>query len=134
VVEDGMVDLPLGVGASVPRTGLYLTMKSEWAPCMICFSERMCSCCLVSTMWRFLRIFIANVLDSSLFNWTLKISRKDKWGKAYRFDTTQCTVIQKFKDTGITSMNLNYHQVLARELSLKLMSHSHHPNVSYRIR
>ena len=57
--------------------GPYLTMKSEWAPCMICFSERMCSCCLVSTMWRFLRIFIAKVLDSSLFNWTLKKVRRE---------------------------------------------------------
>lgn len=50
----------------------YLTIKSEWAPCMICFSERMCSCCLVSTMWRFFSIFIAKVFDSSLFNWTLR--------------------------------------------------------------
>ncbi len=47
-------------------------MKSECASVMICFSERMCSCCLVSTMWRFFRIFMANVLASSFFNWTWK--------------------------------------------------------------
>lgn len=49
---------------------VYLTMKSEWASCMMSFSERMCSCCLVSTMCRFFRIFIAKVLFSSLLSWT----------------------------------------------------------------
>lgn len=34
------------------------------------FSERMCSCCLVSTMCRFFRIFMAKVLFSSLLSWT----------------------------------------------------------------
>lgn len=48
----------------------YLTMKSEWASCMMSFSERMCSCCLVSTMCRFFRIFMAKVLFSSLLSWT----------------------------------------------------------------
>lgn len=47
-------------------------MKSEWASCMMSFSERMCSCCLVSTMWRFFRIFMAKVLFSSLLSWTCK--------------------------------------------------------------
>ena len=56
---------------------LYLTMKSEWASCMMSFSERMCSCCLVSTMWRFLRIFMAYVLDSSLFSWTCTTRQTD---------------------------------------------------------
>lgn len=50
----------------------YLTMKSEWASCMMSFSERMCSCCLVSTMCRFFRIFMAKVLFSSLLSWTCK--------------------------------------------------------------
>lgn len=71
-----VVDLHLELGLQSLGQDPYLTMKSEWAPCMICFSERMCSCCLVSTMWRFLRIFIAKVLDSSLFNWTLKKGRR----------------------------------------------------------
>lgn len=48
----------------------YLTMKSEWASCIMSFSERMCSCCLVSTMCRFFRIFIAKVLFSSLLSCT----------------------------------------------------------------
>lgn len=52
--------------------GVYLTMKSEWASCMMSFSERMCSCCLVSTMCRFFRIFMAKVLFSSLLSWTCK--------------------------------------------------------------
>ena len=47
-----------------------LTIKSEWASCMMSFSERMCSCCLVSTMCLFFRIFMANVLVSSLFSCT----------------------------------------------------------------
>lgn len=47
-----------------------LTTKSECASVMMCFSERMCSCCLVSTMWRFFRIFMANVFASSLFSCT----------------------------------------------------------------
>lgn len=46
------------------------TMKSECASVMMCFSERMCSCCLVSTMWRFFRIFMANVFASSFFSCT----------------------------------------------------------------
>lgn len=46
----------------------YLTMKSEWASCMMSFSERMCSCCLVSTICRFFRIFMAKVLFSSLLS------------------------------------------------------------------
>lgn len=49
---------------------LYLTIKSEWASCIMSFSDRMCSCCLVSTMCRFFKIFMANVLFSSLFSWT----------------------------------------------------------------
>lgn len=73
---------------------VYLTMKSEWAPCMICFSERMCSCCLVSTMWRFLRIFIAKVLDSSLFNWTLK-KGSSKSENACRIKKTECILHPK---------------------------------------
>ncbi|KAF3842009.1 hypothetical protein F7725_023960 [Dissostichus mawsoni] len=47
---------------------VYLTMKSECASCMMSFSERMCSCCLVSTMCRFFRIFMAKVLFSSLLS------------------------------------------------------------------
>ena len=34
------------------------------------FSERMCSCCLVSTMCLFFSIFMAKVLFSSLLSWT----------------------------------------------------------------
>lgn len=49
---------------------MYLTMKSEWASCMMSFSERMCSCCLVSTMCLFFSIFMAKVLFSSLLSWT----------------------------------------------------------------
>lgn len=45
-------------------------MKSEWASCIMSFSERMCSCCLVSTMCRFFRIFMAKVLFSSLLSCT----------------------------------------------------------------
>lgn len=58
-----------GPGFAVHRLQeAYLTMKSEWASCMMSFSERMCSCCLVSTMCRFFRIFMAKVLFSSLLS------------------------------------------------------------------
>lgn len=56
-------------------------MKSEWASCMMSFSERMCSCCLVSTMCRFFRIFMAKVLFSSLLSWTCR----NKESRLYRF-------------------------------------------------
>lgn len=48
----------------------HRTMKSECARLMMFFSERMCSCCLVSTMCRFFRIFMAYVFTSSFFSWT----------------------------------------------------------------
>lgn len=83
--------------------GTYLTMKSECAPCMICFSERMCSCCLVSTMWRFLRIFMAKVLDSSLFNWTLKKSTENKWEKGHSVNITECLLIPKLPSAWSTA-------------------------------
>lgn len=56
----------------VTITGLdaYRTMKSECARLMMFFSERMCSCCLVSTMCRFFRIFMAYVFTSSFFSCT----------------------------------------------------------------
>lgn len=64
----------------------YLTMKSEWASCMMSFSERMCSCCLVSTMCRFFRIFMAKVLFSSLLSCTCSRSGIEKGdGRLYRF-------------------------------------------------
>lgn len=50
------------------------------------FSERMCSCCLVSTMCRFFRIFMAKVLFSSLLSWTCSrpgIKKGDS--RLYRF-------------------------------------------------
>lgn len=83
--------------------GTHLTMKSECAPCMICFSERMCSCCLVSTMWRFLRIFMAKVLDSSLFNWTLKKSTENKWEKGHSVNITECLLIPKLPSAWSTA-------------------------------
>ena len=46
-------------------------MKGQLASIIIFFSDMMCSCCLVSTMWCFLRVFSANVL-LSLASWTWK--------------------------------------------------------------
>ena len=51
------------------QTVTYLTMKGLLASIMIRFSFMICSCCLVSTMWCFFRVFIANVL-LSLASWT----------------------------------------------------------------
>lgn len=53
------------------QTVSYLTMKGLLASIMIRFSFMICSCCLVSTMWCFFRVFIANVL-LSLASWTWK--------------------------------------------------------------
>lgn len=94
-------------------------MKSEWAPCMICFSERMCSCCLVSTMCRFLRIFIANVLDSSLFNWTLKTGRKDTWVKAFGLNRPDCITVWKLKGSQRTQMTPNYCPIRTEDILLE---------------
>ena len=63
--------------------GSYLTMKSEWASVMMCFSDRMCSCCLVSTIWRFFRIFMAKVLASSFFSCTWEHQRDDVFDMNY---------------------------------------------------
>ena len=46
-------------------------MKGQLDSIIIFFSDMMCSCCLVSTMWCFLRVFSANVL-LSLASWTWK--------------------------------------------------------------
>lgn len=70
-------------------------MKSEWASCMMSFSERMCSCCLVSTMCRFFRIFMAKVLFSSLLSWTC--SQEDR---------------KKCKYKPKASLNINLHSLL----------------------
>lgn len=47
------------------------------------FSERMCSCCLVSTMCLFFRIFMAKVLFSSLLSWTCQPGFKTGKSRLY---------------------------------------------------
>lgn len=49
---------------------LYLTIKSDRDSDIIFFSFMICSCCLVSTMWCFLRILRAKVRELSLLTWT----------------------------------------------------------------
>ena len=49
---------------------LYLVIKWQRPDIMMDFSEKMCSCCLVSTICFFRRHLRAKVLLVSLFNWT----------------------------------------------------------------